>query len=232
MKRCPQCNRVETDETLKFCRVDGATLVGASSGVDNEAGTAKLGSTATEIETSIFPHTTDAAMNQATAPTTVFPAPSSATTGALAKQKSRRSWITVAVILIALIVLAAGVGLYKFFNRSQPRKAISFASAKLQRLTTTGKATRVAISPDGKYVVHVQDEGGQRSLWMRQTVTQSNVQIVAPAAVTYDSLAFSPDGNYVYYVVSGQEFPQRVLFQLPTLGGAPRSDVILIKDFR
>lgn len=23
MKRCPQCNRVESDEGLKFCRVDG-----------------------------------------------------------------------------------------------------------------------------------------------------------------------------------------------------------------
>ena len=46
---------------------------------------------------------------------------------------------------------------------------------------------------------------------MRQTLTLSNVQIVAPAAVTYDSLAFSSDGNYVYYALSGQEFPQRVL---------------------
>src|SRR5215468_4923952 len=27
MKRCPQCHRVETDETLKFCRIDGAVLV-------------------------------------------------------------------------------------------------------------------------------------------------------------------------------------------------------------
>ncbi len=27
MKRCPQCNRVETDESLKFCRVDGAVLI-------------------------------------------------------------------------------------------------------------------------------------------------------------------------------------------------------------
>jgi TolB-like protein/Tfp pilus assembly protein PilF len=27
MKRCPRCNRVETDETLKFCRTDGASLV-------------------------------------------------------------------------------------------------------------------------------------------------------------------------------------------------------------
>ena len=27
MKRCPQCNRVETDEALKFCRVDGTVLI-------------------------------------------------------------------------------------------------------------------------------------------------------------------------------------------------------------
>lgn len=27
MKRCPQCNRIENDDALKFCRVDGATLV-------------------------------------------------------------------------------------------------------------------------------------------------------------------------------------------------------------
>ena len=29
MKRCPQCNRVETDEALKFCRLDGTLLVEA-----------------------------------------------------------------------------------------------------------------------------------------------------------------------------------------------------------
>ena len=27
MKRCPQCNRVEADATLVFCRTDGAPLV-------------------------------------------------------------------------------------------------------------------------------------------------------------------------------------------------------------
>ena len=30
MKRCPQCNRVETDETLNFCRADGTPLVAAA----------------------------------------------------------------------------------------------------------------------------------------------------------------------------------------------------------
>lgn len=51
MKRCPQCNRVETDEALMFCRVDGATLVSDSSAIDKEAGTVRLnsGSVSSEI---------------------------------------------------------------------------------------------------------------------------------------------------------------------------------------
>src|SRR5215831_2501789 len=58
MKRCPQCHRFEQDEALKFCRVDGATLVSDSSTFNSEAGTAQLGSSpdAGEVHTSILPH--------------------------------------------------------------------------------------------------------------------------------------------------------------------------------
>jgi hypothetical protein len=71
MKRCPQCNRLETDEALKFCRVDGATLVIDSLSLSSEAGTADLSSAADarEFHTSILPHRTDANFNRATAPT-------------------------------------------------------------------------------------------------------------------------------------------------------------------
>jgi len=41
MKRCPQCNRVETDETLKFCRVDGAPLT-VSTALESESATITL----------------------------------------------------------------------------------------------------------------------------------------------------------------------------------------------
>jgi len=60
MKRCHKCNRVETDEALKFCRVDGATLVSDSS-LDQEAGTVKLasGNVASETATGILPQPTD-----------------------------------------------------------------------------------------------------------------------------------------------------------------------------
>ncbi len=37
MKRCPQCNRAETDETLKFCRVDGLALVEVTAGDESSA---------------------------------------------------------------------------------------------------------------------------------------------------------------------------------------------------
>ena len=41
MKRCPQCNRVETDETLKFCRADGTPLI-VSAALESESATMAL----------------------------------------------------------------------------------------------------------------------------------------------------------------------------------------------
>src|SRR5207302_387549 len=71
MKRCPQCNRVDIDDALGFGRVDGAALVIDPASLNSEAGTAKLSSAsaATAMETSIFPHRTDAANNRSTGPT-------------------------------------------------------------------------------------------------------------------------------------------------------------------
>ena len=114
MKRCPQCNRVETDEALKFCRVDGATLISGSSPLATEAGTAKLDSASAEIETSILPHSTNANVNRATGPTTVLPAPTTpGTTRELTTPK--RHWI--AILLIVLVAAVASVGTYFYFTR-------------------------------------------------------------------------------------------------------------------
>jgi TolB-like protein len=101
MKRCPQCLRVDTDDALKFCRADGATLISDSGAISAEAGTAKFGSGAVsnEIETSIRPHRTDANSNRGTAPTTVLPAAPSSTTGALAKPRKRKTAIMIALLV-------------------------------------------------------------------------------------------------------------------------------------
>src|SRR5215471_12176677 len=45
MKRCPQCIRVESDESLKFCRVDGTALT-VSEARDSESATISLSGSA------------------------------------------------------------------------------------------------------------------------------------------------------------------------------------------
>ena len=116
MKRCPQCNRLESDEALKFCRVDGTTLISDSGAVSGDAGTAKFGSGAvsSEIETSVLPHRTDADINRPTAPTTVLPATATpGTTSELTKPKRRG----ILFGLIAVVVLGVVIGGYLFFTR-------------------------------------------------------------------------------------------------------------------
>ena len=116
MKRCPQCNRVETDEALKFCRVDGATLASDSSSIRSEAGTAQLGSSgnASEVHTSILPHKTAADISRPTGPTTTLPPQTPSTTGALAKPKSRTP-IVIALVgsgLFVAVIVVIGAYLY------------------------------------------------------------------------------------------------------------------------
>ena len=127
MKRCPQCNRVETDEALKFCRIDGATLVNDSSGLGE--GTAQLVSAkdSTEVHTSILPHRTDANINRGTAPTTVLPPdqPASAT-GQLVKPK-RRGALVVVLLLASVIVAALIIGGYFFSTRNRTATIESIA---------------------------------------------------------------------------------------------------------
>ncbi len=136
--------------------------------------------------------------------------------------KKHKTGAGVAVALLALIVAGIGYGIYSLTGTQRNTPALSFQTAKFIRLTTTGKASGVAISPDGKYVVHIQDDGGKQSLWTRQVATQSNVQIVAPAAVQYSGLTFSPDGNHIYYTAFSQELATAVLFRVPPLGDTPQ----------
>jgi TolB-like protein/Flp pilus assembly protein TadD len=118
MKRCPQCNRVETDEALKFCRVDGATLVSDSSNLGDEAGTAQLAADASEVHTSILPHTTQAQVNRATAPTTVLPPQSSlTTTSELSQPKARKRLLPAVALIAAVVSVAMLVGGYFYFSR-------------------------------------------------------------------------------------------------------------------
>ena len=135
--------------------------------------------------------------------------------------------ISVAVVLAA----AAGFGIYKMMAGHALKAAVpAFQSIRLTRLTNTGKSRMAAISPDGKYVVHVIEDAGKQSLWVRQVTTANNVQIVPPAEVVYFGMTFSGDGNYVYYVTAAKNESEAFLYQVPVLGGTPRKLVEDIDD--
>jgi serine/threonine protein kinase len=129
---------------------------------------------------------------------------------------------TVMVVgLMALALLGMGFGVYRLIRPKKP--ALSFQSAKFTRLTSTGKDKNAAISPDGKWLVHVIDDGGQQSLWLKQVaVVNSDTQIVPPAELYYSGVAFSPNANYVYYSAQEKNDPRGTLYQVPVPGGPIR----------
>ena len=105
MKRCPQCKRVEADDSLVYCRTDGAALV--PSPLASESSTAQLD--ASEVHTSILPHKTDAAFERVTGPTTSLPVPPpTGTAQELARTGRRRILVPVVglIVLIGIVVVA------------------------------------------------------------------------------------------------------------------------------
>jgi serine/threonine protein kinase/Tol biopolymer transport system component len=161
------------------------------------------------------------------AQTAAVPAhPSSPVIQAAREHKSR----TGLVLVIVLVVLAAAAfGVYSLFQGRSGGVPTAFESITLDRLTDSGKVTLATISPEGRYLFDVHDDGrGTQSLWMRQIATGADKEIMPAIEARYVGLTFSPDGNYVYFVRNEPQQPQfNLLYQVPVLGGTPR---LLIQD--
>lgn len=127
-----------------------------------------------------------------------------------------------ALIFIGVAMLIAGLGMGIARLMSQRQSALQspepFANMKLTRLTTTGKASCAAISPDGKYVAHALGGKGRQSLWLRHIATGSDTEIVKTDQVDYTALIFSPDGNYIYFL--RWESVEGAMYRMPVLGGS------------
>src|SRR6266404_1864099 len=128
--------------------------------------------------------------------------------------------------IIALIVLAAAAfGVYSFLQRS---RHLPFEHFSIENLTNNGHVSLATLSQDGKYLLHVRDENGVQSLWLRHIPTQSNTQVVPPAPTRYAGITFSPDGSYIYCVRRDEaEHTLASLYRAPVLGGTPH---LLIRD--
>ena len=158
------------------------------------------------------------------------PASGSPSTGAIIIGEAKKPKIMLALMLIGLLVL--GVVLVIYLPKLKPHKTEwNLQTMKVTLVTRSGNATDAAVSPDGRFIVYVLQEGGKYSLNVRQVATGSDVQILPPDETEIHGLTFSPDGNYVYYLLSDRSnVSHPALYQMPVLGGTSHQVIRDVAD--
>jgi Tol biopolymer transport system component len=137
----------------------------------------------------------------------------------------RHKTATGAALLAGLLIAAAAVyGAYTFLRRPA---AAPFQSFSITQLTNTGKVEKAAISPDGRFLLSVQSDNGNESLWLRNIPTGSNTQVLPASGQSFASLVFSPDGDSFYFRETAGDAAAFNLYRAPLLGGSP---ALLAKD--
>jgi Tol biopolymer transport system component len=116
------------------------------------------------------------------------------------------------------ILLAAGFAAWRFWPRPKP-----FSSISVSQITNIGTIERIALSADGRFLAEAKNDNGQRTLWVRNTATNTDTQILGAIATDYLGLTFSPDGNYLYFTRGSQESDARSdVYVMSVFGGTPR----------
>jgi eukaryotic-like serine/threonine-protein kinase len=131
--------------------------------------------------------------------------------------KRHKGPATIVAVLGLMAVVGVAYGMYRMV-RHQP---VTLKSAKVSLLTNNGRSTTASISPDGKYIVYVMNDSRGQSVSVKDVVTLSETEIVAPSkeAAIWDA-RFTPDGRYVFYLKSQKEVSD--VFQVAMLGGIPK----------
>jgi eukaryotic-like serine/threonine-protein kinase len=148
-----------------------------------------------------------------------YSAQSSSSAVAVAAKQHKFGTASIAAFILILLI-AAGYGVYSMLRHPA---AITFQNFTVNQITSSGKASLTAISPDGKYLLSVLNDNGKQSLWLRNIPTASDTQVIPPETATYRSLAFSLDGNYIYFRKAQNAINTDYnLYRAPVLGGTPQ----------
>lgn len=131
--------------------------------------------------------------------------------------RSKRMFPFLAVCAVA--VLGSTWLYFARASRSASEAVLSPATLRATRLTNTGQFRFPTLSPDGKYLAQVLDDGRRQSLQVRQLATSSSVEIVPPAEVRYRGLTFARDNGALYFVTYDAADREGALYRIPLLGG-------------
>jgi len=121
-------------------------------------------------------------------------------------------------VLGILILSALGFSVYQFVNRRAEKDHIApIEQLRFQRLTDSGDVIHPTISPDGERMAYTRLDEEQGSVWIKQIATGNSIQILPPSRKGYRSLAFSPDGQYLFF---RDEADSGSIYQTSAFGGA------------
>ncbi len=91
----------------------------------------------------------------------------------------------------ALLLLA--IGGFTAYRLSR-RPAFDLQDMRMIHVTNNGKASALAISPDGRYIVYVRAQSQQYRLLVRQIATGSDIEILTPGPLSYEARPSRPTG--------------------------------------
>ena len=156
---------------------------------------------------------------------TFTPASAPGSSSVVAVAREHKWGVVAAGIFVTLLLVAASYGIYSYLHRA-PK--FPFQNFSVVQITNTGTTSATAISPDGKFLLNVQSEGGKDSLWLRNIATGSDAQVIGASGKSLRYPAFSPDGNHIYFCKSSAGSATiHDLYRAPVLGGAPE---LIAKD--
>ncbi len=147
----------------------------------------------------------------------LLPAQVAGSSGTLGLATNRKRGMAMALVVVAAALMAGLVG-WRLWPRPRP-----FASISVNQITNIGTIERIALSADGRFLAEVKNDKGQRTVWVRSTATNTETQILGVSAHDYLGLAFSPDGNHLYFTrVSPENDSANDLYAMSVFGGTPR----------
>lgn len=130
-----------------------------------------------------------------------------------------RLLISAALASVLLFVLA-GAGFWYFSANVEADHRLATPVVS-ERLSTNGGVFQAVISPDGRYIALTNSSAGKQGLWLRQIESGTNLEIVpAMDSIAYGALAFSPQGDHIYFTRYPKESGPSALYKVPVMGGA------------
>jgi Tol biopolymer transport system component/DNA-binding winged helix-turn-helix (wHTH) protein len=118
--------------------------------------------------------------------------------------------VTATMIATLLVIRSMRAG-----RQSNP----GFSFAGVSKITSRGNVSRVAISPNGAYIVYSARQGGRESLWLKQMGATREIELAPPAETAYRGVGFSPDSASIYYARYDKTANIGELYRSPALGG-------------